>query len=266
LACIDEGCGSSEDLVGMMSLSDGVIKSELKEGRKVLDVVKHPKLNHTRIEVPTDKSWEKQIYGLWDRDLMRRFLRAEQNLGEFSVNIFWPAFAFWSSMLWDPKGFPKMNYDVWKEYGTLVREAIPFLPFRTRLFFRSLMPKHFSKVEDMRKLLKSFVQAVGENRRDGFLEYLDDISKTDEHYIRIYENRECWGFENIGTTMAFHFPGIFAGNLKGFEKVERDWNVIETKCIGLGDQYCEFKVVPREIDEMEKCLQKRYSCYQERKR
>jgi predicted hydrocarbon binding protein len=47
--------------------------------------------------------------------------------------------------------------------------------------------------------------------------------------------------------------------IKGFESwqgLERDWNAIETKCIGLGDPYCEFKLVPGEINELRGSLEK----------
>jgi len=40
------------------------------------------------------------------------------------------------------------------------------------------------------------------------------------------------------------------------EKEGRDWNAVETKCVGLGDPYCEFKLVPREIDELKGSLEK----------
>jgi predicted hydrocarbon binding protein len=95
--------------------------------------------------------------------------------------------------------------------------------------------------------------------REGIVEYLEDISKTDEHYIRIYESSECWGFEGIDATMGFYLAPSMAGGFKGFESwrgLERDWNGIETKCIGLGDPYCEVKFVPREIDELESYLEK----------
>ena len=93
-------------------------------------------------------------------------------------------------------------------------------------------------------------------RRDFIMEYLDDVSKTDEHYIRIYENVECWGFEKVNTTMALWIPPTFAGACEGFEKDEREWNAVETKCVGLGDPYCEIKMVPSEIDELELSLEK----------
>ena len=59
--------------------------------------------------------------------------------------------------------------------------------------------------------------------------------------------------------MAFYFLPALAGMIKGFESwrgLERDWNCVETKCIGLGDPYCEFKMVPGEIDELKDSLEK----------
>jgi predicted hydrocarbon binding protein len=55
-------------------------------------------------------------------------------------------------------------------------------------------------------------------------------------------------------------PAMIAGIFQGMEEnlggPERDWNAVETKCIGLGDPYCEFKFVPGEIDEMRGTLEK----------
>ena len=71
---------------------------------------------------------------------------------------------------------------------------------------------------------------------NGFFDYLEDISSTDEHYARVSESFECWGLENVGIATASMFPPSFAGSCKGIESwrgLERDWNAIETKCIGL---------------------------------
>jgi len=38
-------------------------------------------------------------------------------------------------------------------------------------------------------------------------------------------------------------------------KKERDWNMVETKCVGLGDPYCEFKFVPGPIGELKGYLE-----------
>ena len=269
LACIDEGCGKSEDLVAMMSLSNGVIKMETEEGKQFLNVVKHPKLKTTRIEAPL----EPEPIGLEERvfnpDELARFLRGKEavmrrEVGDF-VNLFWPNFAHWSGMLWDPKRFPMMVYEMNKEdVPSTIKimkenEAIKraMFPWPKSLFLRFL-PKSFSKVKDMKKLLKEAAKSE-ERLGIGTFEYLEDVSKTDEHYLRIYESSECWGFENVGATMAFYTPPVAAGTIKGFGSLrgpEKDWNVIETKCIGLGDPYCEFKLVPGEIDELQDSLEK----------
>jgi len=53
---------------------------------------------------------------------------------------------------------------------------------------------------------------------------------------------------------------MMAGSFKGMEELlggtERDWNAVETKCIGLGDPYCEVKFVPGEIEELGGSLEK----------
>ena len=270
LTCFDEGSGKEEDLVAMMSLSNGVMRMEVTEGRRVLDVVKHPKVEPTRIEVTTTEIWEKKLYDtkLWDREMMRRFITSfmeaaqsgafRREFGQFAVNIFWPNFARWSCMLWDPKRFATMTYEVWKEYiATSFRETIPMFPWHRRLPLKFL-PKSFSRVKDMKKLLKLMNQQFVRSRRYGILEYLEDVSKTDEHYIRVHEGYECWGFENVGATVASYLPPALAGHLKGLENwkgLERDWNAVETKCIGLGDPHCEFKLVPGEIDELHDSLE-----------
>lgn len=263
LACIDEGCGKSEDLVAMMSLSNGVIKMEIEEDRRLLNVVKHPKSRPTRIEVPMTPSIELKAF-TFVRSMVRRYMQAttrkdeawlRKEIGDF-VNLFWPNFAHWSGMLWDPKRFPTMIYEInkgepyrmIKEFGSLL------FPWKMRLLFRLFMPKTFSKVKDVKKLIKSFEGVQWE--RTGIVEYLDDVSKTDEHYIRVHENFDCWGLENVGDTTASHLPPLLAGMWKALEKEERDWNALETKCIGLGDPYCEFKLVPGEINGLKASLEK----------
>jgi predicted hydrocarbon binding protein/KaiC/GvpD/RAD55 family RecA-like ATPase len=270
LACIDEGCGKSEDLVAMMSLSDGVIKMETKEGKQFLNVVKHPKLKPTKIEA----SLEPEPIGLEKRvinpDVLARFLRGDKavlrrGVGDF-VNLFWPNLAHWSGMLWDPKRFPMMVYEMNKEdnpsmfklmkENEAVKRAV--IPWPKSLLLR-LMLKSFSKVKDMKKLVKYSSLGIPKWERSGIIEYLEDASKTDEHYYRIYESSECWGFKDVGATMAFYLPPLIAGFMKGFgslQGLERDWNCVETKCIGLGDPYCEFKLVPGEIDELKTSLEK----------
>ena len=79
LACIDEGCGKPEDLVTMMSMANGIVKMEVADGSRVLNVVKHPKVEPTRIEVPTSGIREKLVdLEFWDVELSKRVLEAEQ--------------------------------------------------------------------------------------------------------------------------------------------------------------------------------------------
>jgi len=265
LACIDEGCGRSEDLVAMMSLSNGVIKMETEDGRRVLSVVKHPIVEPTRIEVPGAKVLEK----LWDMKMWREGIMTvalrmtkggagtlvRSEVGDY-VNLFWPNFAHWSCILWDPKRFPEMMYEMSKMHGEGMKETMAVAPWHQRLLFRLYMPKSFSRVKDMKKLWKGF-QKMLEPAHFGIIEYLEDESKTDEHYVRIYESADCWGFENVGAAMASIFLASAPGMCKGLESwkgLERDWNAVETKCIGLGDPYCELKLVPGELDELKDSL------------
>jgi len=276
VALIDEGCGKSEDLVTMMSIADGVIKIELEEDKQLLNVVKHPKLRPTRIEVPIEAKPTVKSTLQFEPSMMRQFMKSmfgqeeaavRSEVGDF-VNLFWPNLAHWSGMLWDPKGFPMMIYELNKEDHSMAREMMPFAPWRMRLLVNSLLyfqalgffPKNFSRVKDMKKFSKgaggSPYGTGARMERSGISEYLEDVSKTDEHYFRVYENSDCWGLENVGATIASHIPPAMAGQLKGFEKGGRDWNAVETKCIGLGDPYCEFKLVPGEIDELRDSLEK----------
>ena len=263
LACVDEGCGKEEDLVAMMSTADGIVKIKREEGKRFLDVVKHPKLRPTKIEVPTEPE-RVGIKSTWSFDpiVLRQFSQAwfqgdehacRREVGDF-VNLFWPNLAHWSCMLWDPKRFPTMIYELNKEDGAMTREVFQFFPWHIRLMVNLFFTKNLSRVKDMKKLASRWKAPKLE--RSGILEYVEDRSKTDEHYFRIYECSDCWGFENVGASIASHLPPMFAGVCKAVEKEERDWNAIETKCIGLGDPYCEWKVVPGEIDELRGSLEK----------
>jgi len=273
LALMDEGCGKEEDLTAMMSTADGIVKIETKEDKRLFNVVKHPKVRPTKIEVPI----EPERVGLEERvfnpDMLAQHIRGDKTvmrmeIGDF-VNLFWPNFAHWSGMLWDPKRFPMMVYEMNKDdmpsmiklmkKNEMIKRAM--FSWYARLYLKLFMPKSFSKVKDMKKFFKGMERLGGpKQERSGIMEYLEDVSKTDEHYVRIYESSECWGFENVGATMAFYLPSAgIAGGIKGLESwqgLERDWNCVETKCIGLGDPYCEFKLVPGEIAELKASLEK----------
>jgi predicted hydrocarbon binding protein/KaiC/GvpD/RAD55 family RecA-like ATPase len=263
-ALIDEGCGKEEDLVAMQSIADGILRMEIKENSRIINVVKYPKVEPTILEVPPAGIQDRKI---WDVKSRRRETiedasvmirgktpKMQKKKLDTYVNIIWPNLVFWSSVLWDPKGFPRMAYEMNKNHGASVRQQIPVFPWYIRLLLKFFIPKSFSRVRDMKKIMR--IGRLFERERCGILEYLEDISKPGEYYFRVYENSECCGFENIGTTIASFLPPGTAGLCKGLEKVEREWNAVETKCIGLGDPYCEFKLLPGEIDELSDSLEK----------
>jgi KaiC/GvpD/RAD55 family RecA-like ATPase/predicted hydrocarbon binding protein len=265
LAGIDEGCGKSEDLVAMMSLSNGVIKMETEDGKRMLNVVKHPLMKSMKIEIPgaeiLEKLWNMEM---WREEILTMALQMvtrgagtlfRSEIGDY-VNLFWPNFVYWSCMLWDPKRFPEMRYEMSKMHGEGIKEMMMAAPWHQRMLFKQLLPKNLSKVRNMKKMAKVFHKMLNPMRA-GIFEYLEDASKTDEHYFRVSESFECWGFEDVGAPMASMFPPSIAGSCKGVESwkgIERDWNAVEVKCIGLGNTHCVTKLVPGEIDELEYSL------------
>ena len=153
------------------------------------------------------------------------------------------------------------------EEGQGMRDTINLLPNPMRLFFKSLfklqsiglvLPKSFSSVEAVKRSTRfRMFYILGANmEHSGIIEYQPEISKPDEHYFKILENSDCWGLNDIGTTIASHIPAAMSGTTSCFEFGNRDWNAIETKCIGLGDPYCEVKIVPGDIPEFDSSLEK----------
>jgi predicted hydrocarbon binding protein/KaiC/GvpD/RAD55 family RecA-like ATPase len=269
LALVDEGCGKEEDLGAMMSIADGIIRMEIKESSRVINVVKHPKVMPTKIEVPVTVR-PRVISSYFDAEYVRRLagmsaqgvkvtLRPE--VGDY-VNIAWRDLIFWSGMLWEPKRFPMIMYELTKyseDPSNYDFNMISLFPWHKRVLMKLFFPKSFSKVKDMKKIAR-FWKPVFTQWRMATIEYLDGISKTDEHYFRLHEGYECWGFENVGTPVGIMKTAMMAGTFQGMEELlggpSRGWNVIETKCIGLGDPYCEWRVAPREIDELRDSLEK----------
>jgi len=272
LALMDEGCGKEEDLGAMMSVADGILRMEMKDRSRILSVVKHPQVQPARIDVPIEPKQPQVRPPInWDlivlRQLARSFMTGKpvrREVGDF-VNLFWPNLAHWSSMLWDPKGFPTILYEMNRYESAWGESAMPAVPWSMRLSFKVVLSlqslglffaERLSEVKDMKKTSRSPLFQSADKERAGILEYLEDVSKTDEHYFRVYENSDCVGFENIGVPMASHLPPYLAGCCEGWEKHGREWNAIETRCIGLGDPYCEFKLVPGEIDGLKASLEK----------
>jgi CRP-like cAMP-binding protein/KaiC/GvpD/RAD55 family RecA-like ATPase len=82
VALMDEGCGKSEDLVAMMSIADGVIKMETEENRQLFNVVKHPKLTPTRIEVLIEPKARMKSTTHFDPSVMKQFVESMLGQGE----------------------------------------------------------------------------------------------------------------------------------------------------------------------------------------
>jgi predicted hydrocarbon binding protein/KaiC/GvpD/RAD55 family RecA-like ATPase len=263
LALIDEGCGKPEDLVALMSIADGIITMEVKETSRVVNVVKHPTIEPAKIETPM--TWSGQVaHDQFDPKLHSRILETvlsgrgqplRTEVGDF-VHVFWRNLASWSGMLWDPKRFPTMAYELDKqmEYEGLREGLTRRLPWHSRLLFQLFMPKSLAEKENVTKFLARQGKPM-ENRGMRIAEYMEGASRVDEHHIRIYEGYNCWGLNDVGARLAFQDCGLMAGAFKALEKEARDWNVVETRCIGVGDPYCEFKFLPGDTPEKKAFLE-----------
>jgi len=123
LALMDEGCGKEEDLVAMLSVANGILRMKANELSRTLNVVKHPRVETATIEIPIEPK-QPQVRPPMDLDpdMLALFLKSmnegkpilRREVGDF-VNLFWPNLSHWSCMLWDPKGFPTMLYEMNKQ-------------------------------------------------------------------------------------------------------------------------------------------------------
>ena len=261
LVSFDEGCGKSEDLVAMMSIANGIIKIELQDKLKTFSVMKHPLITPSKITVPIDVDPQVQFNFNYK---LRAHISAKgmslmrgppvrKEVGDL-VHVFWMNLGRWSGMLWDPKRFPVMEYNSNKCIADMIKDVKKMLPWRIRLLLRLLIPKNFSDVKDMKKLF-SFAKRKVKGNVSSIGEYLETASKRDEHYIRWFEGDMCYGFDNVGAKLALGTLGIWAGYMMGYEKEDREWNWIETKCVASGDPYCEVKAVPKAIEELKPVLE-----------
>ena len=260
LACMDTGCGREEDLGAMMSLADGIIRMEMRESSRVIDVVKHPKVPPTKIETPL--TWSRMITVKFDPKFSGRMAeiaftgsakQLRKEVGDF-VNIFWRSLIFWSGMFWDPKRFPTMSYELVKELNVASsQEVLKHLPWHMKLLTK-FMPKNLSEIKNVKKVYSRPIE-IWQKWGTQVIDFLEDASKKDEHHIKVREGHNCWGLENVGARLAFQNCGLLAADMKVLEKEDRDWNAMEIKCVGLGNPYCELKLVPRENPEMREFLE-----------
>jgi predicted hydrocarbon binding protein len=261
LVSMDEGCGKEEDLVAMMSIANGIIKMEVKDDLNFLEVVKHPMIKPTKIKVSMTKGTAIPLQTL-DSFITKDYMAVaseyktsfRSEIGDF-VNVFWRNFTFWSGMLWDPKRFPSMIYDLTKEL-TYQGAAlyITKLPWPYKIIHRFLPKRTFLSPKFFEKRIFPIMAKPNKEAGGGVMEYLAEVSKPDEHYIRIHEGASCWGLENVGVTLCYEDCACLAGFMKFFDKLRgmgREWNAVETACVGEGSPYCEFKVAPGDMDELE---------------
>ena len=274
LAIFDEGCGDSQDLIALQSISNAILRMSTSKGSRLIQIVKHPKLPLEQYREQLEKKETLRAVFELNPGETKKYVKTQfsgrdayrPGVGDY-LHPIWPNLAHWSGMLWDPENFSRMVYDLNKEEGSILKEGISFFPLQFRLFFNSLfflqsknilLSRKFSSVEDAKKAARFglFYQRGGDMDRCARIEYLPEQSKKDEHHFRVIDNSDCCGFERIGTCMASHIPPAMAGAAIAFEQAERDWNAIETKCIGLGDPHCEVKLVPGEIPGLYESLVK----------
>jgi KaiC/GvpD/RAD55 family RecA-like ATPase len=69
IACMDEGCSKSEDLVALMSLANGVIKLTREGETQSIDIVKHPTLAPSRLDIPIEPEQLGIVKRVWNPQL-----------------------------------------------------------------------------------------------------------------------------------------------------------------------------------------------------
>jgi len=261
-ASMAEGCGKEEHLGAMMTTANGIIKMGIEDGSRVLTVVKHPLVEPTTIRVRMTARDTVLPLQTMDALLTRHYSEVtsryepsvRSEAGDF-VNLFWRSLIFWSGMLWDPKRFPTMHYDLAKEItyqgANLIMKRHPW---HIKLLWRFLPKKSLHWPGFFENRIFPIVEKPLEEERVGMLQYIPGDSKVDEHHTRISYSASCWSLENVGARLCYDEAAYLAGFMKFFDKERRDWNAVETTCVGEGSPYCEFKVAPGEQDELEDYL------------
>ena len=276
LVLMDEGVGQFEDLNALLSFADGIIRLTLQGEKQMVELVKHPDLTpasyHQLLETEPDLMDALEVI---DPEFNRKFIRSlfygedliRPTVGDF-IDPIWPNICHWSGTQWDPDGFPiilyQLNKDDQSETGSDLH--ISFLPLKFKIMFRVLhvlkrigiIPDDFSSIKNMKRLWRFGIpyKAGGKLENSGKITYLPDSSQEGAHVYRIEESSDCYLLKGVGTVLASHLPPSMAGQVFSMEGKKRDWNAIETKCIGLGDPHCEVTLVPGEIDGLPATLQK----------
>ena len=272
IACIDEGCGKQEDLVAMMSQAHGIIKIEMEDDQRILNVIKHPEMEAAKIPFSVERAAPPVPYEIKSDILYDVYRKAgsfealkkwETRKGlKDGVDILWYQIIFWGGLLWDPTRFPSLLYNMTKDN---VDQAMKLLfstggggrwyrrwSMKLLLRLMGLSQKKLS-VKNIKRLFQRLEPQI-KLAKIYSMEYLDEISRDDEHHFRKRESPISWGFPKVGAALCFHDAAEFAGLLTALDKEEWDWNAVEYECIGLGKPYCEIKVVPEKSPELQDYL------------
>jgi CRP-like cAMP-binding protein len=86
LALMDEGCGKEEDLGAMMSVADGIIRIEMEQDSRIMNVVKHPRITPKRIQIPIEsRQVELKSSTYFDPNIMRQLVKSMSAQDETGV-------------------------------------------------------------------------------------------------------------------------------------------------------------------------------------
>jgi predicted hydrocarbon binding protein/KaiC/GvpD/RAD55 family RecA-like ATPase len=269
LVLLDEGVARTEDHNALLSLADGILCIHLEGTEQTLEVVKHPVVSPAlhRQSLDMDPSLL-ESFEVLDPDFIHKFsislfegkATIRPTVGDF-VHPIWPQLCRTSGMLWDPERFPILHYELAKEdqSETGSEPHLRFVPFKYKLMFRiiralqdiGVVPKDFSSVRNMKRLsrLGFPYRTGGMLERSGRISYQAEASRESEHVFRVDESSDCYLLPGVSAALATHLPPSMAGQICAMERKRRDWNAIETKCIGRGDSYCEISLSPGRMDD-----------------
>ncbi|CAB3287591.1 4-vinyl reductase 4VR [Methanocaldococcus lauensis] len=91
----------------------------------------------------------------------------------------------------------------------------------------------------LNEILEDFAEIL-KKAKIGKLEIEKINEKENEIILILKECVSCYNAPNVGTTLCHFEAGLISGTLE--KLLKRKVKVIETKCCGKGDDYCEFYV------------------------
>ena len=261
LATIDEGVAKPEDATTIMSMATGILKIRIEADQSFIDVLKHPTIKVSRVELPLSEK----------ANPFRSRLELVQNPETFSahylpvtkakcrtrmpdyVHILWLQLAWWGGMLWDPKRFPNLMYENHRdEIIQTVQVTKKIMPWHTKLMMSIMLRfTDISKPKQNARIGKSTLDALREQGVVVAVQLMDE-SKYGELHQKVTEHAQSWGAPNVGRKLCFSMAAGAAGWFTGVDRSGSEWNEYETQCVGEGAEYCEHVTVrgrPVEVDE-----------------